>query len=280
MERESSIIGRRDIATVPWVTISMVSIALAISVAMRPGPMSEVFTDTFIIIGSLVYAALAGGFALLQDHPLAVRARQSLAVYLGGSALLVGAIAVMGILDSGVATIYFAPLVQVAAYLGLVLPRHWAIRVLAILLATVLGVHAANPQAPTLDVITFEGLVVAAWLIGVLCHEAHGGAAKIALLLSRSDVLTAALNRRGFFDQFAAEISAARTVGEPMALLIVDLDDFKRVNDEQGHAAGDQLLRWVGREAIPGVLPEGAALGRLGGDEFGVVLPGARRDEA
>ena len=280
MERESTIIGRRDIATVPWVTISMCSVALAVSVAMRPGEVSPTFSDTFIITASLIYAALSGGFALLQDHPLAIRARQSLTVYLGGSALLVGALAVVGVLDNGVATIYFAPIVQVAAYLGLVLPRRWAIRVLVILLATVAGVHFANPAAPSLDVITFGGLVIAAWLIGVLCHQAHGGAASIALLLSRSDVLTAALNRRGFFDQFDAEIAAARVAGEPMALLIVDLDDFKRVNDEQGHAAGDELLRWVGREAIPSVLPANAALGRLGGDEFGVILPGAKRDVA
>ncbi len=280
VERESTIIGRRDIATVPWVTIAMVSVALAISVALRPDPLSDTFSDTFIIVSSLVYAALATIIALLQDQPLAVRARQSLTVYLGGSALLVGALAVVGVLDAGVATIYFAPLVQVAAYLGLVLPRRWAVRVLVILLATVLGVHFANPAAPLLDVITFEGLVVAAWLIGVLCHQAHGGAAKIALLLSRSDVLTAALNRRGFFDQFDAEIAAARAASHPMSLLILDLDNFKRVNDQQGHAAGDDLLRWVGREAIPSVLPAGAALGRLGGDEFGVILPGTRRDTA
>lgn len=280
MERESTIIGRRDIATVPWVTIAMVSVALAISVALRPGEVSTTFSDTFIISASLVYAALAGTIALLQDHPLAIRARQSLAVYLAGSVLLVGALAVVGVIDAGVATLYFAPIVQVAAYLGLVLPRRWAVRVLVILLGTVAAVHVANPVASTVDVITFEGLVVAAWLIGVLCHQAHGGAAKIALLLSRSDVLTAALNRRGFFDQFDAEITIARAAGEPMALLVIDLDDFKRVNDLQGHAAGDDLLRWVGREAIPSVLPANGALGRLGGDEFGVILPGARRDTA
>ena len=280
MERESTIIGRRDIGTVPWVTIAMVSVALAVSVALRPDPLSDTFSDAFIIGSSLIYGALATIIALLQDQPLAVRARQSLAVYLGGSALLVGALAVVGVIDAGVATIYFAPIVQVAAYLGLVLPRAWAVRILAILLATVAGVQWANPAAPLLDFLTFEGLVIAAWLIGVLCHQAHGGAAKIALLLSRSDVLTGSLNRRGFFDQFDAEIAAARAVGEPMALLIIDLDEFKRINDLQGHAAGDDLLRWVGREAIPSVLPAGAALGRLGGDEFGVILPGARRDTA
>ena len=280
VDRETTIIGRRDIAIVPWVTIAMVSVALAISVALRPDPVSDTFSDGLIIAASLAYAAFAGVIAALQDHPLAVRARQSLTVYLAGSALLIGALAIVGVIDSGVATIYFAPIVQVAAYLGLVLPRRWALRILVVLLLTVAGVHLANPVASTLDVITFAGLVIAAWLVGVLIHQAHGGAARIALVLSRSDVLTAALNRRGFFDQFDAEIAAARAAREPMALLIVDLDDFKQVNDEQGHAAGDELLRWVGREALPGVLPENASLGRLGGDEFGIVLPGARRADA
>lgn len=280
VDRETTIIGRRDIAIVPWVTIAMVSVALAVSVALRPDPLSSTFTDTIVIGATLAYALFAGTIAALQDTPIAIRARQSLAVYLGGSALLVGALAIVGVIDSGVATIYFAPIVQVAAYLGLVLPRSWAIRCLVVLLLTVVGVHLANPIASTVDVITFAGLVVSAWLVGVLIHQAHGGAARIALLLSRSDVLTAALNRRGFFDQFDAEIAAARVAREPMALLIVDLDDFKRVNDEQGHAAGDELLRWVSREAIPSVLPDNASLGRLGGDEFGVVLPGARRAEA
>lgn len=280
VERESTIIGRRDIAIVPWVTIAMVSVALTVSLALRPDDISETFSDGLIIAATLAYALVAGTIAMLQDHPLAVRARQSLFVYLGGSALLIGALAIVGVLDLGVATVYFAPLVQVAAYLGLVLPRRWAIRILVVLLLTVAGVHLANDAASTLDVVTFGGLVIAAWLVGVLIHQAHGGAAKIALVLSRSDVLTAALNRRGFFDQFDAEITAARAAREPMALLIVDLDEFKRVNDEQGHAAGDELLRWVGRTAIPSVLPATASLGRLGGDEFGIVLPGARRAEA
>lgn len=89
--------------------------------------------------------------------------------------------------------------------------------------------------------------------------------------VSRTDALTGCLNRRGF-EQHMAE-ALARTEG-PVALVVLDLDDFKAVNDNHGHAAGDELLRWVAAR-IGGALRDGEGLGRLGGDEFAIVLEGA-----
>ncbi|MBO3743385.1 diguanylate cyclase [Actinoplanes flavus] len=86
--------------------------------------------------------------------------------------------------------------------------------------------------------------------------------------LSRVDVLTEVLNRRGFDERFAAEVADARRTGRGAALLVLDLDDFKAVNDTQGHAAGDRLLRWVALT----LRAEVDAVGRLGGDEFVVLL--------
>ncbi len=276
VEGESTIIGRRDVAVVPWVTIAMVAVAVAASTALRPdGDVS----DALVIGAALAYATFAGVLATLQDRPYMIRLAGSLPVYLFGSLLLVGLLATFGVLDQGIGTVFFAPIVQVAAYLGLILPARWSRGAVVALLSTVGGVHALNPAAGTKDLVTMLGLVFAAWMVGVLCHSAHGRAARIALMLSRSDVLTRTLNRRGFFDQFDAEIASARSAGEGIALLIIDLDNFKAVNDERGHAAGDQLLGWVGA-TIPTILPPRAALGRLGGDEFGIVLPGTTRDEA
>ncbi|MDQ8044051.1 MAG: GGDEF domain-containing protein [Patulibacter sp.] len=276
VEGQSTILGRRDVAIVPWVTIAMCAVAVAFSTALRPaGSVSH----TLVIGGALAYAAFAGGLSLLQDLPTMVRLRRSLPIYLFGSTMLVGLLALVAALDQGVSTVFFAPIVQVAMYLGLVLPRRWSRGTIVLLLLTVGAVHAINPAGSDRDLMTMTGLVVAGWLVGVLCHSTHGSAARIALLLSRSDVLTATLNRRGFFEQFDAEIAASRVTGEPIALLIVDLDSFKAVNDDLGHAAGDELLSWVGH-AIPTVLPERASMGRLGGDEFGVILPGLRRTAA
>ena len=92
--------------------------------------------------------------------------------------------------------------------------------------------------------------------------------------VSRSDPLTSCLNRRGFEERFAAEVSDSARHGHPFALILLDLDQFKLVNDNHGHAAGDDLLCWV-VESAQAVLRPVDAFGRLGGDEFAIVVPGA-----
>ena len=86
-------------------------------------------------------------------------------------------------------------------------------------------------------------------------------------------------NRRYFDEQLVREIERCRRTGNPMALLIGDIDDFKRVNDTMGHAAGDSVLRQVGR-----ILTENARqldiVARYGGEEFAVILPSVTRDTA
>jgi diguanylate cyclase (GGDEF)-like protein len=90
---------------------------------------------------------------------------------------------------------------------------------------------------------------------------------------SRTDHLTDSLNRRGFHEHTEAELARASRSGEPVALVLVDLDGFKAVNDAQGHAAGDELLCWVVERLRAGLRPSDVAA-RLGGDEFALLLPG------
>ncbi len=86
-------------------------------------------------------------------------------------------------------------------------------------------------------------------------------------------------NRRYFDEQLVREIERCRRTGNPMALLIGDIDDFKQVNDTMGHAAGDSILRQVGR-----ILAENARqldiVARYGGEEFAVILPSVTRGTA
>lgn len=93
-------------------------------------------------------------------------------------------------------------------------------------------------------------------------------------LVSRTDPLTGALNRRGFAERFQAELDDSARHAVPLGVLQLDLDRFKEVNDSQGHEAGDDLLCWV-TTCLRDVLRPIDAVGRLGGDEFAVVLPGA-----
>jgi diguanylate cyclase (GGDEF)-like protein len=86
------------------------------------------------------------------------------------------------------------------------------------------------------------------------------------------DFLTGAASRKAFFDIAAVEIARAERLGQPLALLLVDLDHFKAINDRWGHQAGDAaLLRLVG--SARGVLRARDCVARLGGDEFALLLP-------
>ena len=99
-------------------------------------------------------------------------------------------------------------------------------------------------------------------------------------LLSRTDPLTGLANRRhfgGVLDRRSAEAQRQRT---PLTLLVLDLDHFKRINDAQGHEAGDACLaRFAERMRELFVAPD-AHLARLGGEEFAVLLPGVSTGEA
>jgi diguanylate cyclase (GGDEF)-like protein/putative nucleotidyltransferase with HDIG domain len=94
--------------------------------------------------------------------------------------------------------------------------------------------------------------------------------------MSRTDPLTDSLNRRGFEERVRGELADALRSGRPLALVLLDLDNFKSVNDLHGHAAGDDLLCWVA-ETTQRTIREMDTFGRLGGDEFAVLAPGLTR---
>ena len=97
--------------------------------------------------------------------------------------------------------------------------------------------------------------------------------------MANHDHLTGLFNRGRFEEELAREMSLARRHGTPGALLVLDLDRLKQVNDELGHEAGDRLLRQVAgvlRLRLRGTDPAG----RIGGDEFAVYVPHASLDQA
>lgn len=98
-------------------------------------------------------------------------------------------------------------------------------------------------------------------------------------LIAQVDHLTGALTRRAFVDQAEREIARAHRYERASALVLLDLDHFKLVNDTYGHATGDEVLRHVSQMAGVTLRPSDA-FGRLGGEEFAMLLPETSGDEA
>jgi diguanylate cyclase (GGDEF)-like protein len=97
--------------------------------------------------------------------------------------------------------------------------------------------------------------------------------------LAHHDPLTGVANRRLFEKALPRELARAQRHGAPLAVIVLDLDKFKEYNDENGHAAGDQLLQIAAR-GWTNVLRAEDLVARLGGDEFVALLPGCAPAEA
>jgi diguanylate cyclase (GGDEF)-like protein len=96
---------------------------------------------------------------------------------------------------------------------------------------------------------------------------------------SETDPLSGLLNRRGFEDRVEPGLLAAGKGGVPAAMVAIDLDNFKRINDTFGHEAGDRVIRTFGH-LLRSAAPQRSIVARMGGEEFAIFLPGANLSAA
>jgi diguanylate cyclase (GGDEF)-like protein len=179
--------------------------------------------------------------------------------------------------DLRLGILYVIPVLLAAWHDGM----HWGIAFA--LATTVLRFTVGIDQMPAATLLDYRVLNELAYLavVGVAIaglsqlRQTHSQLEQLAT----QDPLTNVLNARAFSHELAQELSRNRRYGRPLALIYLDLDDFKSVNDAHGHATGDAVLRLVA-DAMRGAVRQADVVGRLGGDEFGVLMPETDGDVA
>nr|WP_240956476.1 diguanylate cyclase [Wenzhouxiangella sp. XN79A] len=140
-----------------------------------------------------------------------------------------------------------------------------------------LQLQQARQQQQTsrvVNVLAAAGALVLAVLVGFLLWSRHRFREH-----ARTDALTGVANRRYAMERAERLFAQSVDSGDEFALLLLDLDHFKSINDRHGHDAGDRVLQGVVRAFLQ-ALPGDAVLGRLGGEEFLIALPGSDRARA
>ena len=153
------------------------------------------------------------------------------------------------------------------------------------------------PYAPAITRLAFNGVEPQWWWAAWRNVVFYAGAAVISTLLlvmfgrldaqhrklnklSYTDALTGLPNRRYFMDRLQAEVARQGRTAQPLSLMLIDADHFKRVNDTHGHAVGDEVLTVLARLLGESVRTPTDLAARLGGEEFAVLLPDTTVDEA
>ncbi len=220
-----------------------------------------------------------GSLALLALPAQAVRGRWRDAFFVSWSAAIIGVVAVFVGLDGGLDAsplvgVFFLPLI----FATLAYPPVPMLIVAGAVVLTFVAMSVVESDDAPATFAFASSLAAAAVMCATISRLHHRQRGELARV-SRADPLTDCLNRRGLQERLEAELATAARHDHSTSLIVIDLDDFKAVNDRDGHAAGDALLVWTVQQLVTSVRPLDA-VGRLGGDEFAVVLPHTARDEA
>jgi diguanylate cyclase (GGDEF)-like protein len=245
---------------------------------------------TTVLYGWQAGALLAaiGTFTQLLQHRPVVRVIYNAAVF-GGAAALAGLS--IGWVDTqnvnalvpgvGIAAFvdYWVNLVLITLVVAVHSRRSFAGLVRNNMLGTVLPFALMASAALMLVVLWQRSAFLSAALVGPLLaislYQRSTYRALRAMRLALTDPLTGLGNHRHFHERLQRELVAAEDAGQRLSLCLVDVDDFKRVNDNYGHPTGDRVLSQIALR-----LRQGGEAFRLGGDEFAVLLPGHDEDAA
>jgi diguanylate cyclase (GGDEF)-like protein len=250
-----------------WVFGSLRIIGALLVAACAVGPASDHQTAALTLAGALL---LLGGATILRPPARLERVMSHLSLGLAWG----GAIA---------AAVTLQPAGGAAAAVGIAVGQFLAMRVRTM---RRLAIHLAPASVVGLAAMVFGGidratillllLMIGAWweiaAASVVVFNAAERQAKALERLMHRDPLTGVGNRRMLDERLDQELARHRRTGESLAVVVLDLDGFKAVNDEIGHAAGDVLLRGIAQGLLD-VVRASDVVARHGGDEFCIVAP-------
>jgi diguanylate cyclase (GGDEF)-like protein len=227
-------------------------------------------TRQLALAAVLVVAVLgAVGMGLLPWERI-VRSKWREPAFLAWSLSNVATITVFGIINnspnSALSLLFFVPIVFVST----TYPLRSVVIVSLASIVGYLGVAVHAGSTPDF-VLMFAAVLGSTALMGGWQARNHDKVREELARMSRTDPLTGCLNRRGFEERAEEAVRRANELGGSLAIVLVDLDGFKQVNDTGGHAAGDLVLRHTAARLTAAARP-GDPVGRLGGDEFALLL--------
>lgn len=165
---------------------------------------------------------------------------------------------------------YLLPILLAAWYIGL----RYSILITTLSLLTWLFTNLIAGETFSNEYIRYFNFgvrLIVFFLVALLLRELKH-ALRYERRLARTDHLTGIFNRREFHEQLEYEIKRAARLNYPITFAYIDLDNFKQLNDKQGHAAGDEQLKLIAL-SISKTIRKTDLFARLGGDEFGLFLP-------
>jgi diguanylate cyclase (GGDEF)-like protein/putative nucleotidyltransferase with HDIG domain len=252
-----------------------------VGVAAGATSLATIFIVATAVVYSWQLATLVGLLTMLlvearRRQPL-VRVAYNSALYsLGGGAAGAIALAVPSHTDIGLASasaFYLTDIVLLAAVVSAANSARFA---------TVLRGYLGSTMTPFLLMATTTAILVVLWgrapalalllvppMVAIELYQRSSSRELRAMHLALTDPLTGLGNYRHFQERLQVELAAAERVRARLTLCLIDIDDFKSINDRFGHPAGDRILSRVG-----GLLRQGGEAFRLGGDEFAVLLTG------
>jgi diguanylate cyclase (GGDEF)-like protein/putative nucleotidyltransferase with HDIG domain len=257
-----------------WLTFAVCTTALAYAGVTWEQPHRDLI---LVVFG----AGMAGGLviSLLPLERILRRPAVSDIFFVTWSVFDIALIAVSVAADGGARSpftlLFLLPMVFAAAFYPL--RTFFPVAAIDVLGFLLVGDLYGDPQ------VAYVAFVAACLAFAaVLCAwqaQNHDRARDRLMRMSRTDPLTESLNRRGFEERLRSELDEASRSGRSFALVLLDLDNFKAVNDVHGHEAGDELLCWV-VDGMKRSVRTMDTVGRLGGDEFAILAPELARDGA